>query len=82
MKNSTLLALLIACSLSAAAKESDSIDSRIAAQNLLFEEQFQMDLKEHPERATAIGDYRYNDQLDDYSPAAYERQHASDEKFL
>ena len=25
----------------------------------------------HPERATAIGDYRYNDHLDDYSPAAY-----------
>jgi uncharacterized protein (DUF885 family) len=82
MKNSTLLGLLIACSFSAAAKEGDTVDSRIAAQNALFEEQYQTDLKEHPERATAIGDYRYNDQLDDYSPAAYERQHASDEKFL
>jgi uncharacterized protein (DUF885 family) len=82
MKNSTLLGLLIACSFSAAAKEGDTVVSRIAAQNALFEEQYQTDLKEHPERATAIGDYRYNDQLDDYSPAAYERQHASDEKFL
>src|SRR5882724_7860153 len=42
----------------------------------------QSDLKRHPERATAVGDYRYNDQLDDYSPAGFQLQHALDEDFL
>jgi uncharacterized protein (DUF885 family) len=66
----------------AAEKAPDSVALRIAAQNVLFEQQYESDLKRHPERATAIGDYRYNDLLDDYSPAAYELQHALDEDFL
>jgi uncharacterized protein (DUF885 family) len=66
----------------AAAKAPDPVASRIAAQNALFEDQYQSDLKRHPERATAVGDYRYNDQLEDYSPAAFELQHAFDEDFL
>jgi uncharacterized protein (DUF885 family) len=71
------LALVIA-----ACKGSDTVETRLAAQNALFEESYQADLLAHPERATAIGDYRYNDRLDDYSPASIERQHASDEDFL
>jgi len=82
MRKTTLLGLLAICSFSAAAKAAEPVASRIAAQNALFEEQFQSDLKRHPERATAIGDYRYNDQLDDYSPAGYQLQHALDEDFL
>jgi uncharacterized protein (DUF885 family) len=82
MRNTTLIALLVFCSLSAAAKAPDPVASRIAAQNALFEEQYQSDLKRHPERATAVGDYRYNDLLDDYSPAGFELQHALDEHFL
>jgi uncharacterized protein (DUF885 family) len=82
MRNTTLFALLVMCSFSAAAKAPDPLASRIAAQNALFEEQYQSDLKRHPERATAIGDYRYNDQLDDLSPAGFQLQHALDEGFL
>jgi uncharacterized protein (DUF885 family) len=82
MHKTALLALLVACSLNAAAKDSDAVASRIAVQNALFEEEFQADLKTHPERATAIGDYRYNDQLENYSPAAYQRQDAADRGFL
>lgn len=82
MRNTTLFALLVTCSFSAAAKAPEPIASRIAAQNALFEEQYQSDLKRHPERATAIGDYRYNDQLDDYSMAGFQLQHALDEDFL
>lgn len=82
MHKTALIALLIACTYSAVAKDAGTLDSRIAAQNALFEEQFQADLKAHPERATAIGDYRYNDQLEDYSPAAFQRQDAADRKFL
>ncbi|HSZ09601.1 MAG TPA: DUF885 domain-containing protein [Steroidobacteraceae bacterium] len=82
MRNTTLIVLLLLCSLGAAAKAPDPVASRIAAQNALFEDQYESDLKRHPERATAVGDYRYNDQLEDYSPAAFELQHALDEDFL
>src|ERR1700736_2596406 len=82
MRNTTLIALLVTCSLSAVAKVPQPVAARIVAQDQLFEEQYQSDLKRHPERATAIGDYRYNDQLDDYSPAGFQLQHALDEDFL
>jgi uncharacterized protein (DUF885 family) len=77
-----LAAILAVFSVSASAKTPDAVAARIAAQNALFEQQYESDLKRHPERATAVGDYRYNDLLDDYSPAAYELQHALDEDFL
>jgi uncharacterized protein (DUF885 family) len=58
------------------------VASRVAAQNALFEEQYQADLKASPITATAYGDYRYNDRLDEASLAEAEREHATDEKFL
>ncbi len=59
-----------------------SLESRITAQNVQFEEQYQAGLKASPERATAFGDYRYNDQLDDESLAQIERDHAADVDYL
>jgi uncharacterized protein (DUF885 family) len=59
-----------------------SVDSRLAAQNALFEELYQSDLKNTPERATAFGDYRYNDQLSDRSLAAIDRRHTTDVAYL
>jgi uncharacterized protein (DUF885 family) len=82
MHKTALFGFLIACSFTAAAKDTDAAASRITAQNALFEEQYQSDLKAHPERATSIGDYRYNDQVEDYSPAAYQLQNATDQDFL
>ncbi|HKN71802.1 MAG TPA: DUF885 domain-containing protein, partial [Terriglobales bacterium] len=55
---------------------------RLAAQNALFEEQYESDLRNFPERATAFGDYRYNDRLTEYSLAAITRRHDTDEAFL
>ncbi len=55
---------------------------RLAAQNALFEEQYESDLRSFPERATAFGDYRYNDKLNDYSLAAIAQNHKTDETFL
>jgi uncharacterized protein (DUF885 family) len=81
MNRYALIALLISCSFAATGHAADT-ESRLAAQNALFEEYYQGELKTHPERATAVGDYRYNDQLDDYSPAAFERQRASDESYV
>jgi uncharacterized protein (DUF885 family) len=60
----------------------DSVASRLASQNALFEEQYQADLKAAPQTATARGDYRYNDQLNDVSLAQAEREHATNENFL
>jgi uncharacterized protein (DUF885 family) len=60
---------------------SKSVQARLDEQNALFEDQYQTDLVMHPERATAIGDYRYNDRLDDYSIASAQKQHAVDEGF-
>ena len=58
------------------------VAARIAAQNALFENWYQLDLIAHPERATAYGDYRYNDRLDRLSLAALSAEHAHDQDFL
>jgi uncharacterized protein (DUF885 family) len=76
----SFFALLCACALSLNAQQ--PVAARIAAQNALFEEYYQQSLKFSPESATAYGDYRYNDQLDDDSLAEVAREHASDLAFL
>jgi uncharacterized protein (DUF885 family) len=58
------------------------LEQRLAAQNALFDEQFEFDLRMHPERATAIGDYRYNDRLDDVSLEATAARSAADQRFV
>jgi uncharacterized protein (DUF885 family) len=87
MRNKILVLLLAVCCFSLAHGASlnstaVSVESRVATQNSLFEEYYQSELKAHPERATAYGDYRYNDRLDEYSLAALNSQHASDLGFL
>jgi uncharacterized protein (DUF885 family) len=87
MHNKILVFLLAVCCFSAADGASlnstaVSVESRVATQNSLFEEYYQSELKAHPERATAYGDYRYNDRLDEYSLAASNSQHAADQGFL
>jgi hypothetical protein len=52
-----------------------SVASHVAAQNALFEDAWQANLKMNPIRATAVGDYRYNDQLGDYSLATNATRH-------
>jgi uncharacterized protein (DUF885 family) len=65
-----------------AASAPASLADRLTAQNALFEEQYQSDLKASPESATSYGDYRYNDQLGDESLAGIARRHATDQAFL
>jgi uncharacterized protein (DUF885 family) len=55
---------------------------RLAAQNALFDEQYESDLRNFPERATAFGDYRYNDKLTEHSLAAIQQRHQTDVDFL
>jgi len=66
----------------AAAQQPGSVAERVAAQNALFDEQYETDLRNFPERATSFGDYRYNDKLADYSLEAIQRRHRTDEGFL
>jgi len=58
------------------------VAERIAAQNKLFEDEFQESLRQSPQRATAYGDYRYNDQLDDVSLATMARQNEHRKTYL
>jgi uncharacterized protein (DUF885 family) len=59
-----------------------SVADRVAQQNALFEEFYQIGLKNSPERATSYGDYRYNSQLGQYSLAEITRQHTEADEFL
>jgi uncharacterized protein (DUF885 family) len=58
------------------------VADRLTAQNALFDEQYESDLRNFPERATAYGDYRYNDKLAEYSLDAILRHHQTDAAFL
>ncbi len=74
--------LLIAAAAPAFAQGPKPLADRLAAQNALFDEQYESDLRNFPERATAFGDYRYNDRLTDGSLDAIMRRHETDEAFL
>ena len=83
MRNQHLFVGLLAWSFWAAASAVASpVASRLAEQNALFDEEYETDLKAHPETATAFGDYRYNDQLNDYSLLGAASQHERDADFL
>jgi len=64
------------------AQDLKPVAERLAAQNALFDEQYETDLHNFPERATAFGDYRYNDKLTDHSLAAVLQRHQTDLNFL
>jgi uncharacterized protein (DUF885 family) len=88
MRNVAILLLVASLSSSAAQAQNTqntqatSVAERVAQQNALFEEFYQAGLKNAPERATGVGDYRYNAQLSDASLAQIERLHAESDAFL
>ena len=58
------------------------VAERVALQNAVFDEQYESDLRNFPERATAYGDYRYNNKLADYSLAAIALRNKTNHDFL
>src|SRR3984893_10508758 len=82
MLSVVVVAFLFNAGCASVATKSVDVAARVAAQNALFEEWYQADLKAHPEQATAYGDYRYNDRLDGRSLAALSAEHANDQHFL
>ena len=78
-KNLFFLIALAGC---AFAQNVKPVADRLAAQNALFDEQYESDLRNFPERATAFGDYRYNDKLAERSLDAIVQYHKTDQDFL
>ncbi|MFT3789913.1 MAG: DUF885 family protein [Rudaea sp.] len=76
------LAVAVACGASSAAHAADDVAARVKALNALLAEQWEYTLKHQPEFATMLGDYRYNDQWSDASPAAAQQQKKDNEAFL
>jgi uncharacterized protein (DUF885 family) len=59
-----------------------TVATRLASQNALFDDWYEAGLKASPERATAFGDYRYNDRLNDVSLAEVARREKENEAYL
>ena len=74
--------LFLAAASSVLAQDVKPVAERLAAQNALFDEQYESDLRNFPERATSFGDYRYNDKLGDRSLAGIIERNKTDEGFL
>jgi uncharacterized protein (DUF885 family) len=72
----------VAAATSLLAQDVKPVAERLAAQNALFDEQYESDLRNFPERATSFGDYRYNDKLGDRSLAGIVERNKTDEDFL
>ena len=82
MQNYLSLIALLAVAGSVSAQDAKPAGDRVAAQNVIFDDYYETELRNFPERATAFGDYRYNDKLDDYSLDGVMQHHKSDESFL
>jgi uncharacterized protein (DUF885 family) len=64
------------------AKKTQAEPESLPSLRLLFDEEWQYELRQDPETATALGDRRYNDRLSDYSVAAYDADLEQRRKFL
>ena len=82
MRLHLLMAVLSSLAACAFAQNAQPAADRVAAQNAIFDEQYESDLRNFPERATAFGDYRYNDKLAERSLAAIAQFHKTDQDFL
>src|SRR5579864_7024076 len=82
MRPSLVSLALLAVIVCAVAQDQKPLPERLTTQNALFDEWYETELRTFPERATAFGDYRYNDQLNDRSLGAIRRNHGADESFL
>ena len=77
-----LFTSLVVLSIASLLPAQSSVSDRLTAQKALFAESWQTSLKLAPTLATAVGDYRYNDKLGDYTLAAAAERHAINEKYL
>jgi len=76
------LLLMIAMSALSSPAQTADLAARREAFTKLLDEQWQYTLRDSPELATIIGDYRYNDKFSDYSLAHVEEQRKQNEAYL
>ena len=81
MRLQTILFFLIASG-GVFGQSAKPVADRVAALNAIFDEQYESDLRNFPERATAYGDYRYNDKLAEYSLDAIVQRDKTNREFL
>ncbi len=83
-KPRTLLAIASAIGIGfmQSAFAADDVATRVKALDDLLAEQWQYTMKESPEFASILGDYRYNDQWSDFSIAHVDQQKKDAEAFL
>src|SRR6202521_648156 len=82
MRNYLSLVFLLTVAVSVSGQDAKPVADRVAAQNAIFDDYYESELRNFPERATAFGDYRYNDKLDDYSLDGVTQHHKTDQSFL
>lgn len=82
MRTSMVFVFLLMAAFPSFSPELEPVDTPLAAQNKLFDEYYESMLRDFPERATAIGDYRYNDKLAEYSLVAIQERNRSDREYL
>src|ERR1700686_3358777 len=82
MRNYLSLLFLLAVAVSVSGQETKPAADRVAAQNAIFDDYYESELRNFPERATAFGDYRYNDKRGGYPPGGALQHHKTDESFL
>lgn len=64
------------------ARADDPAPARNAALHKLFDDYWEQQLRRHPERATYLGDHRYDDRLFDFSDKARQEEIAEHKEFL
>ena len=62
--------------------QTNTLQDRVTQLNLIFHDYWQETLKHSPEMASTTGDKRYDDQLSDYSDAAYNESLSRGERFV
>jgi uncharacterized protein (DUF885 family) len=82
MRANQIVLFIVAAAGFVLAQNAQPVADRLMAQNALFEEQYESDLRNFPERATAFGDYRYNDRLGEYSLKAIAEREKINQDFL
>jgi uncharacterized protein (DUF885 family) len=77
-----LVCYLVSAAIPAGAAAASPIEDRRKALNAVFSAYWEDQLKHSPEFASSLGDKRYNDQLSDYSVAAYNDALGRGRRFL
>jgi uncharacterized protein (DUF885 family) len=81
-KAMTLALVAAFATMSAHSAPATDVPTRVKALNALLAEQWEYQLKESPEFATILGDYRYNDRFSDLSLAHAQQQKKDAQAFI